>query len=279
MMMKRAMKLIAGGVLAAALALPLTASAATYVVQPSDSLWSISVKYGTTIEKLKQMNGLTSNMLLNGQVLQVPDPANVTAVTVLPGDTMWKISVRHGIPLDKLIKANPQIANPSNIWTGLTVYVPRKPVGYLDGILPLKAGTYTAFTNTYADSRTWTPDGTTARTHEGVDIFAAKGTPVYSALSGTIIRAGWNEYGGWRITVRGDNDTEFYYAHLSGYASGIKTGTTVSKGQLIGYVGSTGYGPEGTEGKFLPHLHFGMYKRTPAYAAVDPFLYLKWWEL
>jgi len=278
-MMTRAKKLIAGGILAASLALPLTASAATYVVQPSDSLWTISVKYGTTVDKLKQLNGLASDMLLDGQVLQVPDPTDVTAVKVQPGDTMWKLSVRHGIPLDKLIRANPQIANPANIWTGLTVYIPRKPAGFLDGILPLKAGTYTAFTNTYADSRTWSPDGTQARAHEGVDIFAPKGTPVYSALSGTIVRAGWNEYGGWRVTIRIDNDTEFYYAHLSKYASGIKTGMTVAKGQLIGYVGSTGYGPEGTEGHFLPHLHFGMYKRTPAYAAVDPYLHLKWWEL
>lgn len=253
--------------------------AASYTVQPGDSLWLIGTKYGVAAEQLKKLNGLTSDSLAIGQKLQVPDPPEFKSATVLPNDTMWKIALRHRVPLSKLIRANPQIPDPNNIWAGLTLRIPKNPGAYLNGVFPLAQGTYAPFANDFAVSRTWTPNGGAERSHEGVDIFADKGTPVYSSLSGTVVKAGWNVYGGWRVTVRVDDSTDFYYAHLSGYAPGIKVGAKVTAGQLIGYVGSTGYGPEGTEGKFLPHLHFGIYKRTSAYAPIDPYLYLKWWSL
>ncbi|XEC93948.1 LysM peptidoglycan-binding domain-containing protein [Paenibacillus tarimensis] len=273
-------KYIVGGTIAALLTVSAgSVSAASYTVQPNDSLWLIAVKNGTTVEKLKQMNGLTRDWIMTGEKLQVPDPQGFTTISVRPDDTMWKISQRYGVPLSKLIRANPQIPNPSIIWGGLTVRIPLKPAAYPDGVFPLAAGTFSPFPNNYAEAREWSPDSPAVRAHEGVDIFADKGTPVYSVLDGTIVRYGWNQYGGWRLTIRVDDNTDFYYAHLSAYAPGLKAGDKVKKGQLIGYVGSSGYGPEGTEGKFLPHLHFGIYKRTPTYRPIDPFLYLKWWQL
>lgn len=278
-MNSRMKKLITSSALVSLLAASPIASAATYSVQSGDTLWKISSKYGTTIANLKSMNGLTSDYLYIGQNLTVPNPSEVDTAYVQAGDTMWKIASRYSVPLNKLIAANPQITNPNNIWAGLEIKIPKKPSAYLNGKFPLASGTYTAYTNNYAESRSWTPDGQEIRKHEGVDIFAKEGTPVYSAMSGTVVKAGWNEYGGWRLTIRIDSNTEFYYAHLSKYAAGMKEGAIVSAGQLIGYVGSTGYGPEGTSGKFLPHLHFGMYKRTPTYSPTDPYLFLKWWEL
>jgi len=260
------------------LSAPASAYAAAYTVKPTDSLWSIAVRYDTTIDKLKQMNGLKSDMILDGQTLQVPDPSYSTSYNVQADDTMWIIANRYSVPLNKLLASNDQLANPNVIWQGLTVNLPKRPAGFRDGFFPLSKGAYSPFGNTYADSRTWSPDGEAVRSHEGVDIMAAEGTPVYSALGGTVVQAGWLELGGWRLTVRVDSSTDFYYAHLSRYAPGIAKGSVVKKGQLIGYVGSTGYGPEGTKGKFDPHLHFGIYKTSP-YASVDPFLFLKWWEL
>lgn len=279
--MKRSLKRLIGisALTALMAATPAAAYAATYTVQPNDTLWKIGVKHGVTTDQLKQMNGLSSDMLLVGQKLQVPDPAHYSTAFVQSGDTMWKIAARYGIPLAKLIAANPQIPNPNVIWTGQELRIPTKPSTYLNGAFPLDQGTYQPYSNNYAEARDWSPNGAAARSHEGVDLFAAEGTPVYSVLDGTVVKAGWNEYGGWRITVRVDDNTEFYYAHLSRFAAGIKEGTTVAAGRLIGYVGSTGYGPEGTSGKFTSHLHFGMYKRTPTYRAVDPYLFLKWWEL
>ncbi|MNP66451.1 L-Ala--D-Glu endopeptidase precursor [compost metagenome] len=77
--------------------------------------------------------------------------------------------------------------------------------------------------------------------------------------------------------MRVDGSNAFYYAHLSRYAEGIGPGSKVTKGQLIGYVGSTGYGPEGTSGLFLPHLHVGIYQTSP-WKALNAYPYLSWWE-
>ncbi|MNY78367.1 L-Ala--D-Glu endopeptidase precursor [compost metagenome] len=66
---------------------------------------------------------------------------------------------------------------------------------------------------------------------------------------------------------------------MSGYGPGLAKGTQVKKGQLIGYVGSTGYGPEGTDDQFVPHLHFAIYKTdVSSWTAIDPNAYLRWWE-
>lgn len=139
--------------------------------------------------------------------------------------------------------------------------------------LPLKAN-YT-INNTWGDRRSFGG----VRIHEGVDIFADYGVPVKSTTYGYVEVIGWNRYGGWRIGIRSLNNVYHYYAHLKGYAKGIREGDIVQPGELIGYVGSSGYGPEGTQGKFPPHLHYGMY-RDNGYIehSFNPYTYLKTWE-
>lgn len=252
--------------------------AATHTVQPGDTLWKVATAHNITVQQLTSLNPSTGAMLYPGQTLQVPDNANT--YTVRTGDTFWKIAAAYGLPTSSLIRANPHISNPDMLNIGDKLRIPSAPSAYLNGYFPLRAGTYAPYVNNYAEVRTWSPTGEEIRPHEGVDIFADKGTPVYAAADGTIINYGWNQYGGWRLTVRTDDSTAFYYAHLSGYAEGMVKGGTVKKGQLIGYVGSTGYGPEGTEGKFLPHLHFGIYRTNVSpWKTVDPYPYLTWWEL
>jgi len=253
------------------------ASAAVYTVKAGDTLWSIATANRMTVNELMTLNKLTSTSLRIGQPLIVPDQGNYV---VQAGDTMYGIATRAGIPLRALINANPQLANPNAIWPGLRITVPTPPSQYQTGFFPLAKGTYTPFTNNYADARSWTPDGGAVRIHEGVDVFAPEGTPVYAAAGGTILNVGWNTYGGYRLTVKVDSGTAFYYAHLSKYSQTFVKGGTIKQGQLIGYVGSTGYGPEGTKGMFLPHLHFGIYDTTTSsWTTVDPYPYLTWWEL
>ncbi|WP_090870011.1 M23 family metallopeptidase [Oceanobacillus limi] len=117
------------------------------------------------------------------------------------------------------------------------------------------------------------------RIHEGTDIFADYGTPVKSTTYGVVELKGWNLYGGWRIGIRDIYNIYHYYAHLSGYEDDIKVGQIVEPGDVLGSVGSTGYGPPGTSGKFPPHLHYGMYKDN-GYSewSFDPYPYLKKWE-
>ncbi|PTY78567.1 peptidase M23 [Heyndrickxia sporothermodurans] len=140
---------------------------------------------------------------------------------------------------------------------------------------PLPRGYNYTYHNTWGDSRGWGG----RRIHEGTDIFAGYGVPVRSTSYGIVEMKGWNKFGGWRVGIRDINNTYHYFAHLNGFAKGLKIGQIVKPGTLIGSVGSTGYGPPGTSGKFPPHLHYGMYKdngRTEW--SFDPYPYLKQWE-
>ncbi|GGJ62497.1 M23 family metallopeptidase [Virgibacillus salexigens] len=117
------------------------------------------------------------------------------------------------------------------------------------------------------------------RIHEGTDIFAGYGTPVKSTTYGVIEMMGWNLYGGWRIGIRDIYNIYHYYGHMNGYDDNIKVGQVVKPGDVLGSVGSTGYGPPGTSGKFPPHLHYGMYKDNGTSEwSFDPYPYLKKWE-
>lgn len=117
------------------------------------------------------------------------------------------------------------------------------------------------------------------RIHEGTDIFAGYGTPVKSTTYGVVELMGWNLYGGWRIGIRDIYNIYHYYGHLNGYSDDIQVGQIVEPGDILGTVGSSGYGPPGTAGKFPPHLHYGMYKDNGhSEWSFDPYPYLKRWE-
>lgn len=129
--------------------------------------------------------------------------------------------------------------------------------------------------NTWGDSRGFGG----LRIHEGTDIFADYGTPIHATTYGVVELMGWNRYGGWRIGIRDIHNIYHYFAHLSQYEEGVKVGEVVQPGDILGKVGSTGYGPPGTAGKFPPHLHYGMYKDNGQKEwSFDPYPYLRKWE-
>jgi murein DD-endopeptidase MepM/ murein hydrolase activator NlpD len=132
-----------------------------------------------------------------------------------------------------------------------------------------------SYHNTWGDARGWGG----RRIHEGTDIFAGYGTPVLSTGYGVIEVIGWNRYGGWRIGMRDMGNVYHYFAHLSSFRKGLRPGDIVAPGEVLGYVGSSGYGKPGTSGKFPPHLHYGMYRDMDDNEwAFDPYPYLKRWE-
>lgn len=103
------------------------------------------------------------------------------------------------------------------------------------------------------------------RGHEGTDIMAEKNVPGYypvvSMTDGVVTEKGWLEQGGWRIGITAPSGAYFYYAHLDSYGS-VEKGDSIQAGQLLGYMGDSGYGKEeGTTGKFPVHLHLGIYLR------------------
>jgi len=131
------------------------------------------------------------------------------------------------------------------------------------------------YKSTWGASRGWGG----RRIHEGTDIFANYGTPVRATAYGVIELKGWNKFGGWRVGIRDTNNLYHYFGHLGGFEKGIHVGSIVKPGDIIGYVGSTGYGPPGTSGKFPPHLHYGIYKYNgKTEYSFDPYPSLRRWE-
>ncbi|MBE5928100.1 MAG: M23 family metallopeptidase [Lachnospiraceae bacterium] len=115
------------------------------------------------------------------------------------------------------------------------------------------------FDDSFGSERTYGGD----RSHEGCDIMAGNNKTDYftvvSMTDGVVEKMGWLELGGYRIGIRSPSGGYYYYAHLSSYAEGLKEGDTVKAGDKLGMMGDTGYGEEGTTGKFDVHLHLGIY--------------------
>jgi peptidoglycan LD-endopeptidase LytH len=120
--------------------------------------------------------------------------------------------------------------------------------------------------DTYTDARSG------GRTHDAIDILAPRGTPVLSATDGRLLRMFDSKPGG--LMVYATDPTERFillYGHLDSYAPGLQDGMPLRRGQVIGYVGTTGNAAPDT-----PHLHFGILRGDPAVAwfegtAVNPY--------
>ncbi|MTH55313.1 LysM peptidoglycan-binding domain-containing protein [Bacillus mangrovi] len=275
------------------------AASLKHTVKSGESLYSLSKKYGVSVSSIQSANRLKSSAIKVGQALTIPKAASAqpapkpkpaaapkpapapapapTAKTVIytvkPGNTLSAIAAQYKTSVQKIKTLN-------NLKSD-TIYVGQKlkmTEGVLpalpalqDGLFPFKAGTYQPYIDSFGYSRSYGG----SRSHEGIDIMAKKGTPLYSVSDGVIERYGWNELGGWRLTIRNSEGYRVYYAHLNAYAPGLKAGLSVKRGQYIGKVGDSGYGKPGTIGKFVPHLHIGIYDAS--YKAINPYPFLKNW--
>lgn len=102
-----------------------------------------------------------------------------------------------------------------------------------------------------------------SRPHLGNDLMGTLGTPIIAVESGTVEALGWNQYGGWRIGIRSDDTLRYYYyAHLQKdhpYVAGLTEGQHVTAGDVIGFMGRTGYSTrENVNNIDAVHLHFGI---------------------
>ncbi len=123
------------------------------------------------------------------------------------------------------------------------------------------------------------------RGHEGTDIMASLNErgqyPVVSMTDGVVEKVGWLKLGGYRIGIRSPNGGYFYYAHLYDYAREFQEGEEVKAGELLGFMGDSGYGEkEGTVGQFAVHLHVGIYVNGEQgeEVSVNPYWVLRWLE-
>jgi murein DD-endopeptidase MepM/ murein hydrolase activator NlpD len=101
--------------------------------------------------------------------------------------------------------------------------------------------------------------------HEALDIMAARDTPVLAADQGNVVKLFLSKPGGLTVYQFDDSRTYcYYYAHLDRYAPGLKEGAHLQKGDVLGYVGSTG-----NASADAPHLHFAIFQLGPE---------RRWWE-
>ncbi|MGE6328503.1 M23 family metallopeptidase [Psychrobacter pacificensis] len=111
-------------------------------------------------------------------------------------------------------------------------------------------------------TNTWGAARSQGRSHEGIDIFAERGTPIQSTTQGIVSKVGENNLGGRVVVVVGPGGAGHYYAHLEDYAD-IAPNDWVNQGDIIGYVGDSG-NAKGTP----PHVHYGIYING---SAVNPY--------
>jgi murein DD-endopeptidase MepM/ murein hydrolase activator NlpD len=113
--------------------------------------------------------------------------------------------------------------------------------------------------------RTFEQQRSGSRLHEAIDILAPRNTPVKAVEDGTIARLFLSKAGGITLYQFDPSQTYcYYYAHLERYADGVKEGDHLNRGQILGYVGTSGNAPKDT-----PHLHFAIFRLTDA---------KRWWE-
>lgn len=113
---------------------------------------------------------------------------------------------------------------------------------------------------------TWGGARSEGRKHEGIDIFARRGTPVLSSTEGIVTKVGSNRLGGQVVWVLGPGGQRHYYAHLDRYAD-VAAGMRIEAGRVLGYVGNTG-----DAATTPPHLHYGVYDMG---GAINPYPLLR----
>lgn len=129
----------------------------------------------------------------------------------------------------------------------------------LKAFSPIAAGYGYSHSDDFGNSRSFG----FARKHLGHDMMGSLGTPIVAVEGGIVEAMGWNRYGGWRIGIRSfDSRRYYYYAHLqkdNPFAKGLEVGDMVQAGDLIGFMGRTGYSDtENVNNIETVHLHFGM---------------------
>ena len=153
----------------------------------------------------------------------------------------------------------------------------------LKAFSPIAAGYHYSHCDDFGARRTFGYE----RKHLGHDMMGSLGTPIVAVEGGVVEALGWNRYGGWRVGIRSfDSKRYYYYAHLqkdAPYAPGLEIGDLVQAGDLLGFMGCTGYSDkENVNNIEIVHLHFGIQlifdesqKEGPNEIWIDPYQIVK----
>ncbi len=261
-------------------ATPLRSEVIIYTVQKGDTLTSIAAQFGLHIETLYWYNNLKSADLLSiGQQLRIPEVDGLIH-EVKEGETLESIAETYGVRKGNMIAyAANRLREPYTLEVGQKVFVPgaSKPVprpavarGARPSYVRLSAPPYATLPG--GERFSWPVAGrvtdrfgwTGKRWHTGLDIAAPWGTPIYSAAAGTVISTGWHGDLGYLVVIDHGEGWVTRYGHMAGEPV-VSVGQWVERGQLIGYVGCTGWCTG-------PHVHFEVHYNG---TYTDPLSYLR----
>lgn len=231
-----------------------------YTVEAGDVLGSIGQKFNVTVNTILWENNLNwSSTIRPGQKLTILPNSGINH-EVKSGDTVLSVAKKYQVDVEKIISAN-KLADASDINIGDLLFIPDgvKPTQVVSSYQPAKPA------NVYApapsDSEEPTDTGTKflwptnstritqyfSWSHSGLDIGNKTGQPIYAAEAGKVERAGWSKGYGYNVVINHGNGIQTLYGHASELY--VKTGDTVSRGEVIAAVGSTGWSTG-------PHVHF-----------------------
>ena len=221
---------------------PVTAPApVTYTVKKGDSLAAIAARYDTTVANLAAANGITNiSIIYAGATLQLSGPGFVATPvltsanhTVKAGDRLATIASTYGISITTIAQAN-SLANPNVIRIGQVLVIPGAGSGWR---CPVDGAKYI---------NDWGFPRSGGRNHEGNDLFAPRGTPVYASVAGVVTYLD-GRLGGLQYWLKGDDGNTYIGTHLDT----VGVGGYVTAGTRLGTVGNTG-----NAATTSPHLHF-----------------------
>ena len=233
-----------------------------YAVESGDTIGSIARKFGLQTQTVLATNQLRPSSLIRiGQTLQIL-PVDGVMYTVRKGDTLSKIATTYKADSERIRKANNLLAD-ETLAPGTALVVPDGQTPYIAPApkpVRIAASLHDVFvpappvrSTAGASGLIWPTDARRitqyfTRRHTGVDIAGAVGTPIYAADDGVVISAGWNT-GGYGNMIIIDHGDGLYTRYGHGSKILVHEGDTVSKGDKIMLMGSTGRSTG-------PHLHF-----------------------
>ncbi|WP_407429321.1 peptidoglycan DD-metalloendopeptidase family protein, partial [Treponema sp.] len=246
--------------------LGLAVSFQSYTVKSGDSISTISRKFGlSNISTLIAVNDISNvRTLRSGQKLKIPSMDGLIH-KVSGGESLNSLSVKYHVSVEELLDVND--LDSEVLTKNMELFIPgakldsnslKKAMGELF-VYPITASW--RLSSKFGPRKD--PFTGVASNHTGVDMACPTGTPVRSAMSGTVVVAGWSNVFGNYIIINHGNGYQSLYGHLSKIIA--KKGQSVDSSTKIGLVGSTGYSTG-------PHLHFTVYKNGQL---VDPLSLLK----
>ena len=228
----------------------------TYRVKPGDMIGFIADAFDVTQDTIISVNNIKQSRLIQpGQYLKIPSMPGIVYTVKRDGETPETIAAKYEVNAEKCALVN-LLEPASELAAGTSLFVPDAELDWatrqeINGDLfhkPLHTRYWLSSPYGWRDS----PFSTGKRTfHSGVDMASSSGTPIYAALDGKVVGAGYNATYGNYVIIEHHSGYRSLYGHMSKIA--CKRGNFVYTSTVIGYVGSTGMSTG-------PHLHFTVYK-------------------